>query len=41
MLQPEKTFPYSWEQAVEILRNDPQHRALVYDAYLTSDLREN
>ena len=41
MLQPKKTFPYSWAEAVEILRNDPQHRALVYDAYLTSDLREN
>jgi len=41
MLQQEKTFPYSWEEAIDLLRRDPQHRELVYDAYLTSDLQGN
>jgi SAM-dependent methyltransferase len=41
MLQQEKTFPYSWEEAIDILRRDPQHRELIYDAYLTSDLHGN
>jgi SAM-dependent methyltransferase len=41
MADQEKTFPYSWEEAIEILRKDPQHRQLIYDAYLTSDLYEN
>jgi SAM-dependent methyltransferase len=42
MLKQEKaTFPFSWEQAIDILRKDPQHRELIYDAYLTSDLPGN
>jgi ubiquinone/menaquinone biosynthesis C-methylase UbiE len=41
MLQQEKTFPYSWEEAISILRKDPQHHQLIYDAYLTSDLVGN
>ena len=41
MLQQEKTFPYSWEEAINLLREDPQHRELIFDAYLTSDLRGN
>lgn len=41
MLQQAKTFPYSWEEAIDILRKDPRHRDLIYDAYLTSDLLEN
>jgi SAM-dependent methyltransferase len=41
MANPTKTFPYNWEEAIEILRRDPQHRQLIYDAYLTSDLHEN
>ncbi len=41
MLQQEKTFPYSWEEAIDLLRRDPQHRELIYDAYLTSDLQGN
>jgi SAM-dependent methyltransferase len=41
MLQQEKIFPYSWEEAIEILRKDPQHRKLIFDAYLTSDLHGN
>src|SRR5947207_1309738 len=41
MLQQEKKFPYSWEEAIDILRKDPQHCELIYDAYLTSDLLEN
>jgi len=34
-------FKYTWEQAVEILRNDPQHQKLIYDSYLTSDFEDN
>jgi SAM-dependent methyltransferase len=41
MLQQEKTFPYSWEEAIDILRADPLHRELIYNAYLTADLRGN
>jgi SAM-dependent methyltransferase len=41
MLQHGKPFPYSWEQAIDILREDPQHRDLIFDAYLTSDLQGN
>ena len=25
-------FKYSWEQAVELLRDDPSHQALVFDS---------
>jgi len=32
---------YSWEQAIEILRSDPAHKSLIYDAYLTADLTDN
>ncbi len=41
MLKQEKTFPYTWEQAIDLLRKDPEHRDLIYDAYLTSDLLDN
>jgi SAM-dependent methyltransferase len=41
MASQRKAFPYSWGEAIEILRQDPQHRQLIYDAYLTSDLHEN
>jgi SAM-dependent methyltransferase len=41
MLQQKTNFPYSWEEAIDILRRDPRHRDLIYDAYLTSDLQEN
>lgn len=41
MLQNKKTFPYSWGEAIDILRKDPQHRELIYNAYLTSDLLGN
>jgi SAM-dependent methyltransferase len=41
MLQQKANFPYSWEEAIDILRRDPRHRDLIYDAYLTSDLQEN
>lgn len=34
-------FKYTWEQAIEILRNDPQHQKLIYDSYLTADLADN
>ena len=36
-----KKFEYTWEQAIEILRNDPQHQKLIYDSYLTSDFEDN
>jgi SAM-dependent methyltransferase len=32
---------YTWEQAIETLRSDPKHRNLIFDAYLTADLRDN
>ncbi|MGH8286908.1 MAG: class I SAM-dependent methyltransferase [Steroidobacteraceae bacterium] len=31
----------TWEEAVAILRADPQHRQLIFDAYLTADLSDN
>lgn len=34
-------YPYTWEQAIEILRRDPQHQQLIHDSYLTADLLEN
>jgi len=36
-----KKFDYTWEEAVEILRNDPQHQKLIYDSYLTADIEDN
>jgi SAM-dependent methyltransferase len=36
-----KTFQYSWEEAIEILRRDPAHRELIFHSYLTADLGEN
>lgn len=32
---------YTWDQAIEILRNDPAHENLIYDAYLTRDIENN
>jgi ubiquinone/menaquinone biosynthesis C-methylase UbiE len=37
----EKKYPYTWEQAIEILRNHPEHKQIVYDAYLTTNLFDN
>lgn len=36
-----RTFKYSWEEAVEILRRDPVHRDLIFHSYLGSDLLDN
>ncbi|WP_439366562.1 class I SAM-dependent methyltransferase [Bradyrhizobium sp. DASA03005] len=36
-----RTPSYTWEEAIEILRSEPKYDQLIYDAYLTSDLREN
>lgn len=36
-----KKFEYTWEQAIEILRNDPQHQKLIFDSYLTADFEDN
>lgn len=41
MNQVSKKFEYTWEQAVEILRSDPQHKKLIYDSYLSADLEDN
>jgi SAM-dependent methyltransferase len=41
MAQETKIFQYSWEEAIDLLRKDPQHRGMIFEAYLTSDLREN
>lgn len=32
---------YTWEEAVRILRDADEHRALIYNSYLTSDLVDN
>lgn len=34
-------FKYSWEEAIEILRDDPAHKQLIFDAYITRDLSDN
>jgi SAM-dependent methyltransferase len=34
-------FKYTWEEAIEILRNDPAHQDLVFNSYLTRDLIGN
>lgn len=36
-----KTFKYSWEEAIEILRNDPSQQELIVNSYLTRDLLNN
>ena len=36
-----REFKYSWEEAIEILRNDPAHQELIFDSYLTRDLVDN
>jgi SAM-dependent methyltransferase len=36
-----RQFKYSWEEAIEILRDDPKHQDLIFDAYLTRDLVGN
>lgn len=36
-----KKFKYTWEEAIDLLRNDPEHKQLIFDAYLTKDLVEN
>ena len=36
-----KEFKYSWEEAIELLRQDPQHQELIVNSYLTTKLVEN
>jgi len=36
-----KKFPYTWHEAIEILRNDPTHQDLIVNSYLTKDLIGN
>lgn len=37
----QQRFKYSWEEAVEILRRDPEHQELIYNTYLTDGLAGN
>jgi SAM-dependent methyltransferase len=37
----EKKYRCSWEEAIELLRDDPQHRDLIHNSYLTRDLQDN
>jgi SAM-dependent methyltransferase len=36
-----KKFPYTWHEAIEILRNDSTHKDLIFKSYLTKDLIDN
>jgi len=36
-----KKFPYTWHEAIEILRNDPTHKDLIFNSYLSKDLIDN
>ena len=36
-----KQFKYSWEEAIELLRDDPAHQELIFNSYLTRDLIGN
>lgn len=36
-----RKFKYTWEEAIEILRDDPAHQDLIFDSYLTRDLVGN
>ncbi len=36
-----KIYKYSWEEAIEILRNDAAHQDLIFNSYLTPDLLDN
>jgi len=38
---PKKAFKYSWEEAIDILRDDPAHQALIQNSYLTRDIVAN
>ena len=41
MSEQNNSAKHTWEEAIEILRNMPEHQKLVYDAYLTRDLVDN
>ncbi len=41
MIENQNKAKYTWEEAIEILRNNPEHVQLIKDAYLTSNLMEN
>jgi SAM-dependent methyltransferase len=41
MVNQQQRAAYTWEQAIEILRSDPKHKTLIFDAYLTADLTDN
>lgn len=34
-------FKYTWHEAIELLRNDPVHKDLIFNSYLTLNLLEN
>ncbi|MCX7747185.1 MAG: class I SAM-dependent methyltransferase [Clostridia bacterium] len=37
----EKKFEYTWEEAIQILRKDPQYDKFIYYSYLTDDILAN
>ncbi len=39
--KPSRQFPHTWEETIDILRREPLHKQLIFDAYLTSDLEGN
>lgn len=41
MADDQQKFRYSWEEAIELLRSDPNHADLIFDSYLTRDLIGN
>jgi SAM-dependent methyltransferase len=41
MIEQSKQFKYTWEEAIEILRDDPSHMDLIFNSYLTTNLIEN
>lgn len=36
-----KQYEYTWEQAVDVLRQQPEHQKLIHESYLSDDLLEN
>jgi ubiquinone/menaquinone biosynthesis C-methylase UbiE len=36
-----KRYPYTWEEAIAVMRQDPQHKELIHNSYLSADLIEN
>ncbi|AUW40883.1 class I SAM-dependent methyltransferase [Rhizobium leguminosarum] len=41
MIEKDRQFTHTWEEAINLLRATPEYQDLIYQAYLTSDLVEN